>query len=56
MAYTITNECIACGACADECPTGCIEAGDDIYVIKADECTSCGSCADQCPVSAIAEG
>ncbi|MBR0443621.1 MAG: 4Fe-4S binding protein, partial [Clostridia bacterium] len=24
MAYKITDDCIACGACADECPTGAI--------------------------------
>ena len=24
MAYKINDDCIACGACADECPVGCI--------------------------------
>ena len=24
MAYKITDKCIACGACAAECPVGCI--------------------------------
>ncbi|MBQ4065180.1 MAG: 4Fe-4S binding protein, partial [Clostridia bacterium] len=24
MAYKITDECISCGACADECPVSCI--------------------------------
>ncbi|MCL1828707.1 MAG: 4Fe-4S binding protein [Oscillospiraceae bacterium] len=55
MAYSINKECIACGVCADECPSGCISQGGDTYVINADECTSCGVCAEQCPVSAIAE-
>ena len=55
MAYKITDECIACGACADACPQECISEGDGKYVIAADECISCGSCADACPVGAPVE-
>ncbi len=51
MAYTINNDCIACGACAAECPVSCISEGD-IYVIDADTCISCGACASVCPVDA----
>ena len=35
MAYTISDECIACGACKDECPVEAISEGD-IYAIDAD--------------------
>ena len=52
MAYKITDECIACGACADECPVNCISVGDGKYVFNADECIECGSCAGTCPVGA----
>ena len=55
MAYKITEDCIACGACAEACPCSCIEEGDGIYVINADECISCGACAGSCPVSAPVE-
>ena len=52
MAYFITDACISCGACAGECPIGCISEGENGYVIDADQCVDCGSCADTCPVDA----
>ena len=56
MAYKITDACIACGACASECPVEAISEGDNIYVIDADACIDCGSCANACPVYAPVEG
>jgi len=56
MAYVITDECIACGSCEDECPVEAISEGDDKYVIDANICTDCGACAEQCPVEAIVPG
>ncbi len=52
MAFKITDDCIACGACAGECPVNAISEGDGKYVIDADECIECGACADVCPVGA----
>ena len=52
MAYKSTDECIACGACAGECPVGAISEGDGKFEINADECIECGACAEVCPVSA----
>jgi ferredoxin len=57
MAYRITDECIACGACLPECPNEAIGEGD-IYVIDPAKCTECygffaeQQCASVCPVSA----
>jgi len=50
MAYKITEECIACGACEPECPEEAISEGDPIYVIDPSKCNDCGSCAAVCPV------
>lgn len=56
MAYKITEQCIACGLCATECPMGCISEGDEgIYVIDPSICISCGTCAGVCPVGAPVE-
>lgn len=51
MAYKISDDCIACGACAGDCPVEAISAGD-IYVIDPEKCIDCGACASTCPVEA----
>ena len=55
MAYKITDICVACGTCIDECPVGAISEGD-IYKIDENACVSCGTCAGACPTGAIQEG
>ncbi|MDR1246885.1 MAG: 4Fe-4S binding protein [Clostridiales Family XIII bacterium] len=55
MAYTISDACIACGACTSECPVDAISEGDT-YSIDADKCIDCGACASACPVDAPTEG
>ena len=59
MSLIITDECIACDACREECPNEAIEEGDPIYIIESDRCTECvGSydepqCVEVCPVDCI---
>lgn len=59
MALLINEDCIACDACLDECPTGAIEEGDPVYIIDPDRCTECvgfydePSCISVCPVDCI---
>lgn len=45
----ITEECIACGACVDECPQNCISEGTP-YVVDQEKCDGCSNCAEVCPV------
>ena len=52
MAFKISDDCIACGACAENCPVGAITEGDGKFVINPDLCVECGACADTCPVGA----
>ncbi len=52
MAYKITEECINCVVCVDECEQGAIHYDEsiDLHVIDPDKCDDCGSCAEVCPV------
>ena len=52
MAYIITDECVACGACMPECPAEAISEGDPKYIIDPAKCTDCGACANVCPSDA----
>lgn len=53
--YLITDSCVSCGVCSDECPVECISEGDDKYVIDQDSCIECGACQAACPSDAIVE-
>ena len=55
MDYKITDACVSCGSCADQCPVEAIAEGDGKYEINADACIECGACAGTCPISAIVE-
>jgi ferredoxin len=48
----ITEECIVCGVCQDECPEEAIREAESRFVIDPDRCSDCGTCAEVCPVGA----
>lgn len=54
----VTEECINCGACEEQCETGAIQPADDEHEythIDTDKCTECKDCQSVCPVDAIEE-
>jgi len=59
MSLLITDQCIACDACRDECPNIAIEENDPVYIIDTDKCTECvghfdePQCISVCPVDCI---
>ena len=52
MAYRITDACIACDLCVEQCPIDAIEEGDPIYVVT-DLCCDFEECLVVCPTDAI---
>lgn len=53
MAHKITDKCVACGSCKDQCPVEAISEGDPHYTIDPAKCVDCGSCESACPNGAI---
>jgi len=52
MAYMISSDCIACGACVSDCPVDAISENGGKYEIDPEKCIDCGACAGTCPVDA----
>lgn len=50
--YKITDACIGCGKCLNNCPQRCIEPGEP-YKIQQNHCLHCGNCQAVCPVNAV---
>jgi ferredoxin len=54
----ITDNCISCGQCAENCPVEAISEipvthGYAQYKIDPEKCINCGECAFNCPGDAI---
>ncbi len=49
-----SDECIACGLCAEErCPMQAIEVGEDAAFVLEEKCIGCGLCVSTCPTGAM---
>lgn len=56
MAYEIISEkCVSCGACKNDCPMEAIRDGSP-YRIDPALCIDCGACLDACPEGAVRAG
>ena len=50
--FFITDDCIGCGTCQENCPQQSIDEGTP-FAIRQDSCLHCGLCFENCPVDAI---
>jgi NADH:ubiquinone oxidoreductase subunit F (NADH-binding)/(2Fe-2S) ferredoxin/NAD-dependent dihydropyrimidine dehydrogenase PreA subunit len=54
LKFTINDNCIGCGLCAKNCPTGAISGKvKSKHVIDQDKCIKCGVCQQKCKFKAI---
>ncbi|KPZ53796.1 MULTISPECIES: YfhL family 4Fe-4S dicluster ferredoxin [Pseudoalteromonas] len=59
MALLISDKCINCDVCVDECPNSAIFMGEEIYQIDPSKCTECvghydkPTCVIVCPIKCI---
>ena len=52
ISYHITDDCIGCGMCLRNCPTGAITGeAKELHLIDQDACIQCGVCYEVCPVN-----
>ncbi|MFB6340576.1 NAD(P)H-dependent oxidoreductase subunit E [Saccharicrinis sp. FJH62] len=54
ITYSITDECIGCTKCAQDCPVDAIAfKPHEVHVIDTELCIKCDACRQVCPVDAI---
>lgn len=51
--FSVSDVCIGCGICENNCPAEAIEVQDSKAVWVKDHCMMCAACINNCPVEAI---
>ncbi|KKM24712.1 hypothetical protein LCGC14_1602340, partial [marine sediment metagenome] len=52
--FSITDDCIGCTLCAQNCPADAIEMKPyEVHEIDDEKCVRCGSCKQICPADAV---
>ncbi len=50
----LSDACILCGTCKEECPSGAIIESAGKYAITED-CIECAACLESCPSGAVVD-
>ncbi len=54
MSFSITDECVGCGACVKLCPVGAVHGEkQQLHAIDAGLCIECAACGRICPAGAV---
>lgn len=54
ISYMVTDDCIGCTVCAQNCPAGAIQFEPyEKHTIDIEKCIRCGSCKSVCPENAV---
>ncbi len=54
ITFKITDDCIGCTTCREECPVNAIDGeSGSRHVIDQEICIKCGTCQEVCPVDAV---
>ena len=57
ITYSITDDCIGCTLCAQQCPADAIEMKPyEKHEIDSEKCVRCGGCKEVCPNEAVEVG
>jgi len=52
--YFITNDCIGCTKCVQQCPVDAISfMPQEVHIIDSEKCIQCDACRQICPVDAV---